>query len=266
MTGASLFASCVRVNASARVAWNSPDRRSNGEQVVGPELPLRRKGGAFMGLRETKVTVRSAAIALALGVSAVVLTALPASAATVTSFTPTCGPVGTVVTITGTGFTGADGVIFNGTNATTFNIVSDTSATATVPAGAVTGYILVSTAGSDVSSLTSFTVTTGPCEATGGDHDRTITLSLKNHLTAKGRVSVGDGFIECRSDMTVKIQLFKGGTWKTVGTDTTTGVGNYRVNIADKPGKYRASIAKAELNGGDDTCGAAKSATVNHHH
>lgn len=109
-----------------------------------------------MKLRETKLRTRSAAIALALGVSAVVLTALPASAATVTSFTPTCGPVGTVVTITGTGFTGADGVIFNGTNATTWNIVSDTSATATVPAGAVTGYILVSTAGSDVSSLTSF--------------------------------------------------------------------------------------------------------------
>jgi hypothetical protein len=218
-----------------------------------------------MKLRETKLRTRSAAIALALGVSAVVLTALPASAATVTSFTPTCGPVGTVVTITGTGFTGADGVIFNGTNATTWNIVSDTSATATVPAGAVTGYILVSTAGTDVSSLTSFTVTSGNC-TTGGDHDRSLTLVLKNHLTAKGRVTVGDGFIECRADMTVTIRRFKGGKWTTVGNDTTTGVGNYRVNIADKTGKYRASIAKAELNGGDDTCGAAKSATVNHRH
>ena len=196
---------------------------------------------------------------------AVMLTSLPASAATVTSFTPTCGPVGTVVTITGTGFTGADGVIFNGTNATTWSIVSDTSATATVPVGAVTGYILVSTPGSDVSSQTGFTVTSGDC-TTGGDHNRSLTFALKNHLTAKGKVTVGDGFIECRADMTVKIQRLKGGKWKTVGTDTTTGVGNYRVNISDKTGKYRASIAKAELNGGDDICGAAKSATVSHRH
>jgi len=218
-----------------------------------------------MRLREMKVRVRAAAIATALALAAVVLMALPASAATVTSFTPTCGPVGTVVTITGTGFTGANGVIFNGTNATTWSIVNDTTATATVPTGAVTGYILVSTAGSDVSSQTSFTVTSGDC-TTGGDHDRSLTFVLKNHLTAKGRVSVGDGFIACRADMTVKIQRFKGGAWKTVGTDTTTGVGNYRVNIADKAGKYRASIAKAELNGGDDTCDAATSAPVKHHH
>ena len=137
-------------------------------------------------------------MALGLGVAGVVFTALPASAATVTSFTPTCGPVGTVVTITGTGFTGADGVIFNGTNATTWAIVTDTTATATVPAGAVTGYILVSTAGSDVSSLTSFRVTSGACGGTSGQHDRSVTLQLKNHLTAKGIVSVGDGFIACR--------------------------------------------------------------------
>lgn len=224
------------------------------------------KGGATLRLREGKATIRAAVLALALGVTAVVLTALPASAATVTSFTPTCGPVGTVVTITGTGFTGADGVIFNGTNATTWAVVNDTTATATVPAGAVTGYILVSTVGSDVSSLTSFTVTPGACGVNPGQHDRSVTLQLKNHLTAKGIVSVGDGFIECRSDVTVKIQRLKNGNWKTVGTDSTTGVGHYRVNLTDKPGKYRASIAEDELNGGSDTCDADTSPTAIHHH
>lgn len=209
--------------------------------------------------------MRTGALALALGISAVLVTAVPASAATVTSFTPTCGPVGTVVTITGTGFTGADGVIFNGTNATTWAVVNDTTATATVPAGAPTGYILVSTAGSDVSSLTSFTVSDS-CGGTGGQHDRSITLQLKNHLIAKGRVTVGDGFNDCRSDAAVKIQRQTGSTWKTVGTDQTTGVGNYRVSVPDKPGKYRATIKKTELNGGDDTCGADTSATVKHNH
>lgn len=222
--------------------------------------------GEPMRLRHEKSTVRVAALTLALGVAAVLATAVPASAATVTSFTPTCGPVGTVVTITGTGFTGADGVVFNGTQAATWAVINDTTATATVPAGAITGYILVSTPGSDVSSLTSFTVTNGPCEAPSGDHDRSITLVLKNHLTAKGRLSVGDSFIECRDDATVKIQRFSGGKWKTVGTDTTTGVGNYRVNLPDKPGKYRASVAKSELNGGDDVCAAATSSAVKHTH
>ena len=138
-------------------------------------------------------------------------------------------------------------------------------ATATVPAGAITGYVLVSTAGSDQSSHTSFTVTSGACGATPGQHDRFITLLLTNQLTAKGRLTVHDGFNQCRSDATVKIQRLTGGTWKTVGTDTTTGVGNYRVNVADKPGKYRATVKKQVLNGGSDTCSAVTSKTVTHH-
>ncbi len=230
------------------------------------DCPITPEGGPSLRLPTARVSVGAAALTLALGLSAVLVTAMPASAATVTSFTPTCGPVGTSVTITGTGFTGADGVIFNGTQATTWAVVNDTTATATVPAGAITGYILVSTPGADVSSLTSFTVTPGACGVTPGQHDRSVTLLLKNHLTAKGRLTVQDGFNDCRSDATVKIQRLTGGTWKTVGTDRTTGVGNYRVNVADKPGKYRASVKKQELNAGSDICSAATSKPVTHHH
>ncbi len=61
----------------------------------------------------------------------------------ITSFGPTAGPVGTVISLAGTGFTGATGVSFNGTPATTFNIVSDVFAVATVPAGATTGLITI---------------------------------------------------------------------------------------------------------------------------
>jgi hypothetical protein len=210
--------------------------------------------------------VRVGALALLLGASVVLVSASPAAAATVTSFTPTCGPVGTSVTITGTGFVGVDGVIFNGTSAATWAVVNETTATAVVPAGAITGYILVSTPGADVSSSTSFTVTDGACEPQAGDHERSLTLSLRNHLTAKGRLTVDDGFIACRSDATVKIQRRQGAKWKTVGTDTTTGVGNFRVNVPDKPGKYRATVARSELNGGDDVCLAVTSAVVRHSH
>nr|WP_230678909.1 T9SS type A sorting domain-containing protein [Hymenobacter properus] len=80
----------------------------------------------------------------------------------VTSFTPTSGPVGTVVTITGTDFTAASTVSFNGTAATAVTFNSTTSLTATVPTGATTGPITVATAYGSSTSTTSFTVTVTP--------------------------------------------------------------------------------------------------------
>ena len=84
-----------------------------------------------------------------------------------TSFTPTIGAVGSTVNITGTGFTGATSVKFGGVSATTFNVVSNTSITATVPPGAVTGAIRVanastqSTGGTTITSVTQSGTTTG---------------------------------------------------------------------------------------------------------
>ena len=101
---------------------------------------------------------RSIAAAITLGVTGVLLTALPASAAATTSFTPACGVVGTAMTITGTGFTGATGVDFTGAAGAPVVVVNDTTATATVPAGATTGPITVQTAGADTASAASFTV------------------------------------------------------------------------------------------------------------
>ena len=75
------------------------------------------------------------------------------------SFSPTSGPVGTPVTITGTSFTGAKKVTFGGVKATTFSVDSDTQITATVPTGAKTGKIQVTTPGGTATSATDFTVT-----------------------------------------------------------------------------------------------------------
>jgi C1A family cysteine protease len=80
-------------------------------------------------------------------------------APTVTSFTPTSGPVGAVVTVTGTGFTGATAVAFNGAPATTFSVASATQITATVPDGATTGAITVTAPGGTGTSAASFGVT-----------------------------------------------------------------------------------------------------------
>ena len=79
-------------------------------------------------------------------------------APTITSFTPTAGPTGTSVVITGTNFTGASIVRFGGVPATGFAVNSANQITATVPVGATTGRISVTTPGGTVNTATNFTV------------------------------------------------------------------------------------------------------------
>ena len=76
----------------------------------------------------------------------------------INSFTPTSGPAGTIVTITGSGFNGATVVTFGGVKATSFTVNSGTQITATAPNGAVTGKIGVKTPGGSAASATVFTV------------------------------------------------------------------------------------------------------------
>src|SRR5256885_1780213 len=59
--------------------------------------------------------------------------------------------------VSGTNFTGATAVLFNGTSAS-YTVSSATTITATVPAGATTGPISVITSGGMASSVGSFTV------------------------------------------------------------------------------------------------------------
>lgn len=77
----------------------------------------------------------------------------------ITSISPLSGPVSTMVTITGTGFTGATKITFGGVSAPAFKVNSGTQITAAVPAGAKTGKVGVTTAGGVATSAATFTVT-----------------------------------------------------------------------------------------------------------
>ncbi len=77
----------------------------------------------------------------------------------VKSFTPTSGPVGTPVTITGVSLTQTSKVTFGGVKATTVVVNSDTKVTANVPTGAKTGKIGITTPGGTATSSAVFTVT-----------------------------------------------------------------------------------------------------------
>ncbi len=73
------------------------------------------------------------------------------------SFTPASGPVGTEVTFNGTGLIQTTKVTIDKISAS-FTVVSDSEITATVPAGAATGKITVTTKGGSITSSTNFTV------------------------------------------------------------------------------------------------------------
>lgn len=77
----------------------------------------------------------------------------------ITAFDPASGAAGTAVTIGGSNFTGATNVAFNGV-AATFSNVTETSLSATVPAGALSGPISVSTPAGLATSTNSFLVPT----------------------------------------------------------------------------------------------------------
>ena len=82
-------------------------------------------------------------------------------APTITSFTPTTGPVGTSVTITGTNLAGATAAAVNGTAGTGLSANTATSLTFAVGAGSTTGAVSVTTPGGTATGGT-FTVVPPP--------------------------------------------------------------------------------------------------------
>ncbi len=76
----------------------------------------------------------------------------------ISSFSPASGLPGTVVTVTGTNFTGATAFALNGAAVTGFTVVNATQLTFTVPAVATSGTIAVTTPTGTGTSAASFTV------------------------------------------------------------------------------------------------------------
>jgi uncharacterized repeat protein (TIGR01451 family) len=77
----------------------------------------------------------------------------------ITGFSPSLGPVGTIVTILGTSYFNVTNVSFDSINAADFTVLSSTEIRATVPSSATTGPIRVSTLDGTAVSATNFLVT-----------------------------------------------------------------------------------------------------------
>jgi len=76
----------------------------------------------------------------------------------ISDFSPKSGPVGTVITITGTSFKQTKSITVGKAVTASFTVVSDTQLTVAVPPGAVTGKITVKTLGGSVTAKGTFTV------------------------------------------------------------------------------------------------------------
>ncbi len=129
-----------------------------GVSILGPSTvpnTSRYQGGIVAATGIQISSISASASNMTFNFSMVVSGTLPS----ITSFNPMTGAAGTNVIITGTNFLGATAVRFNGVNAA-FTVNSTVQITATVPAGATTGPISVSTPAGNASSAGNFIIST----------------------------------------------------------------------------------------------------------
>jgi hypothetical protein len=170
------------------------------------------------------------------GTAAVMVTPNVPGAPTIASFTPASGPIGTVIAVTGTGFTGTSAASVDGLPAE-FTVVSNTLEDVTVPSGAATGAIHIRTAlGLGVGSsnfivtstapiITSFTPASGPVG--------TVITVNGSGFTGSTAASV-DGFVASYtvvSDSVVQVTVPSGAATGSIHVRNSLGVGSSPSNF-----------------------------------
>jgi hypothetical protein len=240
--GTSVTINGTNFTGASQVRFNQTAAASFSVNSAGTRITTKVPSGATTG----KISVTTPA-GTATSSNNFTVTGLP----TITSFSPTSGPIGTSVTINGTNFTGASQVRFNQTAAASFSVNSaGTRITTKVPSGATTGKISVTTPAGTAASSDSFTVQKA-------FHDRSVSLELRRHLVARGFVSAEGGFAACYQNVAVAIQRKVEGIWRTIRSTLTDSSGFYRRFIPDREGRYRALVKGVELT--NDICGRAVS-------
>ena len=110
----------------------------------------------------------------------------------ITSFSPTSGPIGTEVTITGSNFISVTEVAFSGSSAISFTVDSDTQLRAEVPYGAINGPISVTNLEGNGTSTSVFVVTTPTSSVCGTiSQDSTWLTGYIYQITCN--VTIADG-------------------------------------------------------------------------
>jgi predicted extracellular nuclease len=175
-------------------------------------------------------------------------------APSIVSFTPTSGPAGTTVNITGSGFTAASSVQFNGTAAVSYVVNSDTSITAIVPLGATSGSISVVTPGGTATSSTnfSFVFTPAPTITSFAPPNAPIGTSLVitgTNFTGATSVTINGlaALFLVNSNTQITATIPSGGTTGSVTVTTPGGTATSGTSTVLVPGDYNVVTEDASL-------------------
>jgi hypothetical protein len=150
------------------VAWQEVVSADSFTSLLPAELDAGKEAYAGLALRPLLLKIVGA-----LGTATTITTTTPATTPaatgpTVTGFLPASAAVGASVTITGTGFTKATAVLFNGTPAS-FQLINATTLVAVVPVDATTGPVAVTNSAGTGTSAANFTVSATAAPTPAGD-------------------------------------------------------------------------------------------------
>lgn len=155
---------------------------------------------------------------------------VPVVTPTITSFTPTsaCSGSGVSVVLTGTNFTGATAVTFNGINVA-YTVNSASQITATLPPGATTGKISITTPRGSVTSSSIFTVNSVPSVPSIGAITQPTCAVATGSVVLNGLPSTG--------------------MWTLIRSDgvKTTGTGESITLYDIPPGTYTYSVTNEDM-------------------
>lgn len=76
------------------------------------------------------------------------------------------------------------------------------------------------------------------------EHERSVTLSLRRALVAKGKVSAEGDYAPCFQQVAVRVQRRSAGAWRTIARPTTANDGTFRARLDDRPGRYRVVVPR----------------------
>lgn len=251
-TGAALVPAFIGSTDKVPVLWVEIVSNDTFTPLLTSELNLGK--GAYAGL-----DLRPLLIALVNGIgtgSSTVITTpattQPATGPTITGFLPDSATVGASVTLTGTGFTKATAVLFNGTPAS-FQVVNATTIVAVVPTGATTGPVAVTNSAGTATSAASFTVNalvivTPPPATTTPDapfpsFDPTTRTLTYQHALGSSELEINHlgGSYQPYAPVSVDDGIHNAGEWKARVKAIT---GRNASGSADSP----AIVAKAMIN------------------
>ena len=175
-----------------------------------------------------------------------VYTNIAASLPTISSFTPTSGPIGTTVTINGTNFssTPANNIVFFGATRATVTGATPTQITVTVPTGATFQPITVNVGGFIASSNKPFLTTFA-----GGSGINICSFDPKIDLTTPSNVN-GSAVGDLDGDGKADVVIMQGNNASVFrNTSSGSGIVSYATRIDHAAGSSAGIVSLADFDG-----------------